>query len=108
MHYDEFAHFKDGVENYSQDSDEKSDHIQTVVLVPGKVVGLDTQVFSTFTTHNKLNPEHSLIQRLYWSVMMNPGQTHSVLFIPEEKTNTVICPCMLSAIENMEPSRYLA
>ncbi len=62
----------------------KSDHIQTVVLVPVKVVGLDTQVFSTFITHNKFNPEHSLIQRLYWSVMMNPGQTHSVLFIPEE------------------------
>ncbi len=51
---------------------------------------LYTQVFSTFITHDKLNPEHSLIQRLYWSVMMNPGQRHSVLFIPEEmKVNNV-------------------
>lgn len=89
-HKEAFTRFKEYVGDYTHNGDEKSKHIQTVVLVPGKIMSLNLQMFGTIIAHDKLNPENRLIQRLHRSVMMDPGQMCRLLFIPVENETKVI------------------
>lgn len=53
--------------------EQECQNIQAVVLVPGKMVSSWSQMFCSFVTHDKFNPEDSSVQRLNWLVMMYLG-----------------------------------
>jgi hypothetical protein len=42
-----------------------------VVLEPGEVVDSWTKMLGSFVAHDKLDTEDSLIQRLYWLIVVN-------------------------------------
>ena len=73
-----FYHNKNDQSHYGK---QKCKDIQTVVLVPAEVVGLYAQMLSSFIAHDKLNPEHGLVQRFHGLVVVNPGEPHDALLV---------------------------
>lgn len=67
------------------EGEEEGKNIQAVILVPGELMGLDPQVFGPFVSYCVLQPEHYLIQRLHWSVVVNTGQPHGIVLVPAKE-----------------------
>ena len=62
--------------------EEEGQDIQAVVLVPGELVCLDSQVLGTFVSHGELDPEYRLVQRTHRPVMVDAGQPHGIFLVP--------------------------
>lgn len=82
----EAAGFNEGIEDQSQRAAEEAQDVQSVVLVPGEVMGGHAQVPSTSVPHHILHPEHGLVQRLDGALVVDPGQTPGTLLIAAQQT----------------------
>lgn len=69
----ETAGFDEEEHEEQNNGEEKDQNIQAVILVPSEFMGMDPQVLGSFVSHGELYPEHRLVQRVHWPVVVDTG-----------------------------------